>query len=90
VCDLDCRDGVVSLDWSDVARRELMSKFKIGDKVQRLNYENSHMRPGFKKQTDTFLPILNDGSHQSEPFTFDEIADLLELVYIHEAFNEVT
>lgn len=40
----------------------------------------------FESIAETRLSILNDSSYNGlDTFTFDEIADLLELVYIHEA-----
>jgi hypothetical protein len=37
----------------------------------------------FKQITDAYLSTLND----DRGYTFDEIADLIELVYVHEALN---
>ena len=47
----------------------------------------------FSRITKEPISRLNDGLVECEtiePFDFDEIADLLELVYIHEAFGKQT
>lgn len=74
------------------SKQELHDNFLFGAQAfQQKNSPNwlTQINQDFHLQTGSFLTNLNDGSHTltvSEQlyFNFDEIADLLELVYIHE------